>query len=164
MSLHLDSKQEFSDLYEQHKGYVTRVACSVLRYRRDIDADDICQDVFVKALTHMESFKWDASFRTWITSITINHCLGLMRKKALRPNESIDDLELQSPYRVNCHRYELQRLMDKLTPHRREAIELHCIMGFSAEECAMIMGVSTAAAKSASFTGKRSLKEHASVL
>lgn len=75
----------------------------VLRYQEKIywivrrmlpdhaDADDITQNVFIKAYHSLRSFKGDSSFYTWIYRIAINLSLNEIRRKKLRRTFSLDE-------------------------------------------------------------------------
>jgi len=59
-------------LYEQHSRYVYYLA---LRTVRDpMLAEDITHDVFLKAFRNLHEFRGQASLRTWLYRVTINHC------------------------------------------------------------------------------------------
>jgi RNA polymerase sigma-70 factor (ECF subfamily) len=47
------------------------------------------QDAFFRAFTHLEGFKEDARFSTWLTRIAINAALMTLRRR--RPTVSLDD-------------------------------------------------------------------------
>ncbi len=75
----------------------------VLRYKEKVywivrrmipdhdDADDITQNVFIKAYQSLRSFKGDSSFYTWIYRIAINLSLNEIRRKKFRKTFSIDE-------------------------------------------------------------------------
>lgn len=75
----------------------------VLRYKEKIywivrrlipdhdEADDITQNVFIKAYHSLGSFKGDSSFYTWIYRIAINQSLNEIRRKKLRRTFSLSD-------------------------------------------------------------------------
>ena len=65
-------------LVQSHQQDVYRLALSILD---DSDeADDVTQEVFVSALRALESFHGNASFRTWLFSITINLCRTRLKR------------------------------------------------------------------------------------
>ena len=43
-------------------------------------ATDLSQEVFIKVWTHLETFKGESSYKTWVYRITVNTCLQLIRK------------------------------------------------------------------------------------
>lgn len=75
----------------------------VLRYQEKIywivrrmipdhdEADDVTQNVFIKAYHSLKSFKGDSSFYTWIYRIAINLSLNEIRRKKIRRAFSIED-------------------------------------------------------------------------
>ena len=46
--------------------------------------DDLAQEVFIKAYRALHTFRFDASFYTWLYRIAINHCRDEMRRRKLR--------------------------------------------------------------------------------
>jgi RNA polymerase sigma-70 factor (ECF subfamily) len=79
---------------ELFRRYHTRVAVWCYRLAGDRDAAaDQAQEIFVKAYTHLDSFRGDSKFSTWIYMIARNHCYNELRNRAARP-ESAGDTEL----------------------------------------------------------------------
>ena len=73
----LGDENAFTELYQQHIGYVKAVGRAILRKN---DLDDMCQDTFLLAFTRLHSFEGNSQFRTWITRIATNRCLAILRK------------------------------------------------------------------------------------
>jgi RNA polymerase sigma-70 factor (ECF subfamily) len=66
------------ELVRRHHASVYRLAISILR---DEDgAADVAQDAFLKAFRGLDRFRGDASFRTWLLTITGNEARGVLRK------------------------------------------------------------------------------------
>lgn len=63
------------------------------------DAEDVLQESFLKAFIHLKDFEARSSFASWLTQITINSALMILRKKRCHPEISIegnnDDYEAQ---------------------------------------------------------------------
>src|SRR5690554_5340799 len=55
------------------------------------DANDILQDVFVKAWTNLDNFRGDAKLTTWLYRIAINESITFLNKKRAQNNVAIDD-------------------------------------------------------------------------
>jgi RNA polymerase sigma-70 factor (ECF subfamily) len=73
---------DFGALYETHSRAVYYLA---LRYLSDPQkAEDATHDVFLKAYRKWDDFRGEASPRTWLYRITINHCLNLRQSWASR--------------------------------------------------------------------------------
>lgn len=45
------------------------------------EADDLTQDILIKALERLESYRHEALFSTWLYAITLNHCIEYSRRK-----------------------------------------------------------------------------------
>ncbi|HHN74324.1 MAG TPA: sigma-70 family RNA polymerase sigma factor, partial [Acidobacteria bacterium] len=45
------------------------------------DAEDLAQEVFIKAFFGLQRFEGRAQFKTWLQRIKVNHCLNHLRKK-----------------------------------------------------------------------------------
>ena len=68
---------EFSELYDQHSRAIYYLC---LRFLSDPDkAQDATHDVFLKAFRKMGQFRGEASWRTWLYRIAINHCRNLQQ-------------------------------------------------------------------------------------
>jgi RNA polymerase sigma-70 factor (ECF subfamily) len=65
-----------------------RLARGILR--NDGEAEDVVQETYVRAFTHLDSFRGDSSLATWLSRIAMNEALGRLRKQ--RPNVDIDKL------------------------------------------------------------------------
>jgi len=73
---------DFGALYEEHSRAIYYLA---LRYLGDPQrAEDATHDVFLKAYRKWGEFRRQASARTWLYRITINHCLNLRQSWASR--------------------------------------------------------------------------------
>lgn len=74
--------------------YRNFVYSTALRYfNNHYDADDITQEVFIKAFKSIKKFKFNSSLKTWLYQITKNHCYTLYRKK--KKNVSINSGEME---------------------------------------------------------------------
>uniref|UniRef100_UPI0012FAFD4B sigma-70 family RNA polymerase sigma factor n=1 Tax=Phycicoccus jejuensis TaxID=367299 RepID=UPI0012FAFD4B len=76
-SLSILNHADLATLYAAHRGEIFRHC-----YRMTgsaIDAEDLCQDVFAKALLAADTFEGRASARTWLYRIATNRCLDFLR-------------------------------------------------------------------------------------
>ncbi len=58
------------------------------------DADDVIQNVFLKAWTHLDDFHQDARLSTWLYRITINESVDFLRRKKNQSTVSADQEEM----------------------------------------------------------------------
>src|SRR5579884_2032956 len=68
----------FSEIFERYHGRVVSWCRRVVKNRDT--ANDLAQEVFLKAYRHRASFRGEARFSTWLYSITRNHCLTAAKK------------------------------------------------------------------------------------
>jgi RNA polymerase sigma-70 factor (ECF subfamily) len=82
-------RQLFYSLVQPYERQVYRVAFAILR--NEHDAEDVAQESMLKALTHLQSFRKEARFSTWLVQITINEARMRLRKERRGLYESIDE-------------------------------------------------------------------------
>jgi RNA polymerase sigma-70 factor (ECF subfamily) len=75
--------------------YAPRVYNTARRMlRSDLDAEDVTQDVLLKVVRKLPSFRGDSAFPTWLHRVTVNTALSHRRRQAVRPEypvrESLD--------------------------------------------------------------------------
>jgi RNA polymerase sigma factor (sigma-70 family) len=75
-------------LYERHHRYMVAAICRITG-RFDV-APDLAQDVFLKALLHIDRFRFDASFTSWLYAIARNRCYDHAKSTAVRHEVSVD--------------------------------------------------------------------------
>ena len=85
------SEAAIRTLVQRHNQRLFRTARAVLR--SDSEAEDVVQATYVKAFTHLNSFRGDAAFSTWLTRIALNEALGRVRSR--RPTLGVEHIELQ---------------------------------------------------------------------
>ena len=77
-----------NQLFGRHR---SRVAAWCFRLTGEVEsAADLAQEVFLKAFQHIDSFRQDARFTTWLYSIARNHCLDQLKSRATMPAETTD--------------------------------------------------------------------------
>jgi RNA polymerase sigma-70 factor (ECF subfamily) len=111
--------EEFSGLYEENSRAIYYLA---LRYLGDPQkAEDATHDVFLKAFRKLDQFRGEASPRTWLYRIAINHCRNLQqawhdRHVFANTDDAVWDsavAQTDSPLRV-LEMKELGRLIQKV--------------------------------------------------
>jgi RNA polymerase sigma-70 factor, ECF subfamily len=78
----------FEHLVERHRGIVFRVAARIVG---PDDAEDVCQDAFLRAFHRLEQYRGHASFRTWLLQIAQNTALTTLTRTRRRPGEIVDE-------------------------------------------------------------------------
>lgn len=84
-----DDTRAFEELMRRHQGFVATNCRAITGSAAD--ADDLAQEVFVKAFFGLRGFEGRARFRTWIGRIKVNHCLNHLRKTRGTVMVDLDD-------------------------------------------------------------------------
>ena len=147
----------FADLYHEHSKAVYYLA---LRYLGDPQrAEDVTHDVFLKVYRKLDEFRGEASFRTWLYRITINHCHNLKASWHNRHITTTDDESIldstpatagESPLRlleVKELGERITKTMDGITPEYRLLLLLVADEEMSYEEIAGLTGQSADAVR-----------------
>ena len=79
----------FNELVRRYQKRIYWVARRMVK--RHEDADDIAQDVFVKAYTALEGFRGDSNIYTWLYRIAVNLSINHLRKQKVRNAVDLDD-------------------------------------------------------------------------
>ena len=138
----------------------------VARYRKRIfalalhitgsasEADDIAQDVFLKAFRALPEFEGRSQFFTWVYRMTVNRSLNVQRDRARRGEDTLDDprLELAVAVDARCNPgreaelrqtyARLLRALDGLPTDMRTTVILVSLQGMSHGEVAIVQKVS----------------------
>jgi len=73
--------QSYSILVERYRNYVFTITLRYVKSRED--AEEVAQDVFIKAYRSLADFKGASKFSTWLYTITTTTCITFLRKKKL---------------------------------------------------------------------------------
>jgi len=77
-------QQAFAELVRRHSAPVFRLAVSILGREFTAEAEDVAQEVFLKAHHALESFRGEAEFGSWIYRITFNQAVNLKARVRFR--------------------------------------------------------------------------------
>ena len=138
----------FGLLVDKYKGSVYALAYAKLGNFHD--AQDITQEVFLKAYRKLRTLKrWD-KFLSWLYAITSNACKDFFRSKASRPDaeyiadqekERLDNISIDSHHEDEIHQT-LREALSELPEIHRQVLTLHYLGGMSCKEIALFLGVS----------------------
>jgi len=152
-------------LAQRHHAAAYRVALGFVH--EDDLAQDVVQDAFLKAFRALGGFRADASFRTWLLTITANEAKGALRKKGRRRETALDEAgEIGSEEGGPAHdaivRQEASRartMLEQLPEKQRLSVTLRVDEGLSFKEIGEVIGSSEGAARVNYFHGIRRLRE-----
>ena len=73
--------QIYSEIVKRYQNFVFTITLRYAQSRED--AEEVAQDVFVKAYRSLKDFRGDSKFSTWLYTIVTTTCLSFLRKKKL---------------------------------------------------------------------------------
>src|SRR6266705_436766 len=164
----------FNELVRRYEGKIFRLAQHVTQNRED--AEDVLQETFMKAYEHLDQFKGDSKFYTWIVRIAVNQALMKLRRrktdKSVSLDETIDTGEDTVVREIAAwgedpeqqfSREELGGVLDtaiqSLEPLYRSVFVLRDIEELSTEETADALELSVPAVKSRLLRARLQLRE-----
>jgi RNA polymerase sigma-70 factor (ECF subfamily) len=161
---------------QRHNRRLFRVARGVLH--DDAEAEDVVQETYVRAFTHLDSFRGEAQLSTWLTRITLNEALGRLRHRRITVGlTDIDAINDQGEARViylpsarqdsdpeaAAARAEVRRLLeravDELPESFRIVFVLRDIEEMSIEETASHLGLRPETVKTRLHRARRLLRQ-----
>ncbi len=163
---------EFMNLLEPHVTAIRRMVRSMVR--NDSDADDVLQQTFLKAYKYLHQFRYDASFKTWLSRIAINESRQVDRKRRCGRLCSFDQAtadgmnlapDRETPLVVFQRRenYEMvHRALARLPRIYRTVVELRDVKELSVIETARHLNVTTSTVKTRHRRARLQLQKHLS--
>jgi RNA polymerase sigma-70 factor, ECF subfamily len=166
----------FRLIMQRHNRRLYRIARSVLR--DESEAEDVVQETYMRAFTHLEEFRGDARLSTWLTRIALNEALGRLRQR--RPAvdlKHLDTIDEQGEARViflptprqgsdpeaAAARSEIRRLLeravDQLPDPFRVVFVLRDIEEMSIDETASQLGLRPETVKTRLHRARRLLRQ-----
>lgn len=152
-------------LVKRHHAAAYRVAIGFVK--QDDVAQDVVQDAFLKAFRALGGFRADASFRTWLLTITSNEAKGALRRLGRRRETALDDAgpvasDEMDPAEAAVMEEEASRarsMLERLPEKQRLSVSLRIEEGLSFREIGEVTGSSEGAARVNYFHGIRRLRE-----
>jgi RNA polymerase sigma-70 factor, ECF subfamily len=153
----------FERLYRQHVNRVFSLCARMVNDRPR--AEELTQDVFVRAWEKLHLFRGEAAFGTWLHRMTVNLVLNA-RKTAGREQSRLEDDEdgdgidaLPARPHTPGDRMDLEWAIARLPKGARRVFTLHDVEGYKHEEIAGMLGVTTGATKAQLHRARLLLRE-----
>jgi len=152
----------YEELYRDNVG---RVFGLCLRMAGDASlAEELAQDVFVKAWQKLGSFRGESAFSTWLYPIAVNVTLSERRARRRRTSRvmATDDLApFDKPTRREGpeDRMDLQKALEVLPDGARAVFVLHDVEGYKHHEIGEMIGVATGTSKAQLHRARKLLRE-----
>jgi len=171
------SNDAVEQLVDRYEGRIFRLAQNITSNRED--AEEVVQNVFLKAFRNLATFRGDSRFYTWLVRIAINESLMKVRGRRSQ-NISIDDVSEDEAHPVlheladegpnpeeEYSQEEMRRILSMATaqlgPKFRIVFQLRAIEGLTTEETARSLDLSVPAVKTRLLRARLRLRESLSV-
>src|SRR5688572_13212490 len=144
--------QAFDELVRRYRKRIYALALHLTGSASE--ADDIAQEVFLKAYRALDTFEGRSEFFTWVYRMAVNRSINARRDRERRGEQGMDDPRLELAVAVDAkgnpslatelrQTYaRLLRALDALPAEMRTSVVLVALQGFSHGEAAVVQGVS----------------------
>jgi RNA polymerase sigma-70 factor (ECF subfamily) len=156
--------------------YQPRVFGTARKYaRREIEVEDIVQEVFVKAFTKLSTFRGDSPFEHWLMRLAVRTCYDFLREHQRNREQTLSEITEEEskwlervatdadPVRdadsVAAARLVVHKLMETLSPESRLIIQLLEIEEKSLKEIAQLTGWSIPMIKVRAFRARAAMRK-----
>jgi len=150
-------ERAFRELYRRHTPRLYLLVLRLLGYS-EMDAEDVVQETWVRAIRELAGFRWESALGTWLSAIGCNVARDQLRKLKRRDEREqspgIDSwVALQPPEQVD-----LEQAIRRLPEGYRTVLVMHDLEGFTHEEIGTALGIAPGTSKSQLFGARRSLR------
>ena len=132
------------------------------------DANDVLQNVFIRAWKNLDQFRGDAQIYTWLYRIAVNESLNYLKARKRRATVSIEDGQSPAVERLESEAYvdgsaisaRLQEAIGLLPKRQSLVFRLRYLEGMKYEEMAGLLGVTEGALKASYHHAVRKIEAH----
>ncbi len=131
----------------------------------EADAEDVCQDAFVKALERIDECRKPDRFVYWLTQIVRNHAHNARERRRVRSGPPLEGLEVAAPgdaaRSTECRELSERLLaaLESLPDEQRQIVLLKDLEGWDHRAIARSLGISEGMSRQHLFVARRALRE-----
>ena len=169
----LEDTSAYEELVRRYYGKIYGLVYGMTSSRED--AEDVTQEVFVKAWKALGHFREQASFYTWIYRIAINRTINFRKRRGRRKTLQFEDFDPDIKQAESYKEFsskgsvlrkmnlsEFQKKMNEalltLSDKHRAVVIMHDVQGMSHGQIAGVMGCSEGTARSRLFYARKKLQ------
>ena len=147
-----------------YRGNLARVHGLARRMIGPRDADEVTQDVFVRAWQKLGTFRGDAAFSTWLHRLAVNVMIERRRTWAVLRERIVDDPDALDRMALPAGRPDLsldfEAAIDELPAGAREIFVLHDIEGYKHREIADLLDITSGTSKRQLHRARQLMRRH----
>lgn len=156
-------REEFRKIVDDYSRKIMALALNILHNRED--AEDACQEAFVRAYRNFDHFDREKDFRCWLYTIVYNCCLDQLRKRRRFRNffqkakrEPLRFPPVSNPSQSESVAVIAENLLKKLSPKERLTLFLWAEQGCTSEEIGNILNCSSSTARVNLYKARKKIK------
>lgn len=145
------NEESFSELVRRYQSKVFSMALNFTRDRET--ADDLSQEIFLKAYLALPKFRFESEFGTWLYRVALNHVRDFLRRKGRIKEVSLEEIGEISVSEEGVEKMEKEReeerrkrllraSVETLPPKYRIVLTLRDIQGLAYDEISRVLKVS----------------------
>jgi RNA polymerase sigma-70 factor (ECF subfamily) len=149
-------------LWTRHAPHIDMVVRRLVGFDQDL-AEDIAQEVWIQIFRALPGYRGDSQFSTWAHRIAVNRTLNALRRtkrleKIETPVEE-DSAFVEMDTERSFVAASIEQATAKLSPGARTVFVLHDVEGFTHEEIAEQLGITSGGSKSQLFKARAKLRK-----
>jgi RNA polymerase sigma-70 factor (ECF subfamily) len=147
----------FRALYQSHTPALYQL---ILRFLggSEVDAEDVVQETWIRAVAGLARFRWESSFRTWLIGIGLNRSRKHLRRKGRVELATLDGVEPEVAAPDGAGRIDLEQAICLLPDGYRAVLVLHDVEGFTHEEIGRSLDITPGTSRSQLHFARRTLR------
>ncbi len=161
--------QAVEELIQRYERLVLNLVNRFLRHSSNVV--DEAQEVFIKVLTKVGTFRQEARFSTWLYRLTVNHCMTVIKKHKQRVtwieataerNDQVPTAFNASPektYDDHAQKKQLWRAMDQLPGEQRQILIFYYYENLKYREIGQLLGLSEGTVCSRLYRARNNLRK-----
>jgi len=152
----------FQEIVHRYTGKAMALALNILKNKQD--AEDACQDTFIRIFNNLEGFDFDKKFKDWFYTIHYHRCIDLVRKKNrfyrfLVKNKNRKTGKQKKEDKVHSIPRKLpRRYLKTLNPKEKTALLLWAQEGYQSKEIGEIMKCSSSTTRVYLYKARKKIK------
>src|SRR5207302_4534353 len=149
-------------LWTRHAPHIDLVVRRLVGGDADLAAD-VAQEVWIQIFRALPSYRGDSQFSTWAHRIAVNRTLNALRRSkrlaALETSVEEDSASVEMDTERGFIAASIEAATSKLSPGARAVFVLHDVEGFTHEEIAQELGITSGGSKSQLFKARAKLRK-----